>query len=235
MVLVHPYVYLVGDLLFGAVWLALFFLRKDLWRELLTMSVVGGLLAPGALIYLPDYWNPEHIVGDFPLGIEDFLFAFFIAGIGGVLYEVATRRVHTLCVCRRVPRRRIIGIIVAAIAVLGVSVYGFKMNSIYANYLAFGFLFAYILYFRRDLLWQSLASGTAVALLMFLFYQIWIVLYPGIIEHWWNLAEISGILIVGVPLEELLWGLSWGMAGGALYEYARGIGSVSPRVIHRRA
>lgn len=223
----HPYAYLVGDALFGAVWLVLFLWRKDLRRELITMSAVGGLLAPGALIYLPDYWNPDHIIGPSPLGVEDFLFAFFISGIGGVLYEAVVGKVHTLCECRRVSRRRIIGIIAAALLTLAVFVFGFKMNSIYANYLAFGVLFAYIIYFRLDLLWQSLASGVAVALLMFFFYQVWIALYPGIIEHWWQLENLSGALIVGVPLEEILWGFSWGIAGGALYEYARGISSIS--------
>lgn len=227
MISAHPYAYLVGDALFGVVWLALFFLRKDLWRELLAMSAIGGLLAPFALIYLPDYWNPDHIIGQFPLGIEDFLFAFFIGGIGSVLYEAMTGKMHTLCECRRVPRRRIVGIIAAALATAVVFVYGFKMNSIYANYLAFGLLFAYIISYRRDLFWQSLASGTAVALLMFFFYQVWIALYPGIIGHWWRLENISGILIAGVPLEEILWGFSWGMAGGALYEWTRGISSIS--------
>ena len=226
-ILDHQLAYLMGDILFGIVWLTLFILRKDLRREMWVMSAIGAILSPLALVYLPDYWYPEHITGPFMLGIEDFLFAFFIAGIGAVLYEVVTNRVHTLCECRRVPKKRIIGIIIMSVLVLLASLYGFKLNSIYANYLAFGFLFAYIIYFRRDLLWQSLVSGFMVALLMFIFYQVWITIYPGIIEHWWKLSNISGVLIFGVPFEEIIWGASWGMAGGSIYEYVRGIGTYS--------
>ena len=37
-----------------------------------------------------------------------------------------------------------------------------------------GAIFGFIIFFRRDLLWQSLMSGFMVGLLMFFFYQIWI-------------------------------------------------------------
>ena len=65
-------------------------------------------------------------------------------------------------------------------------------------------------------------SGLSVGILMFLFYKIWIALYPNIIQHWWKLENISGILILGVPLEEIIWGFSWGIVGGTIYEFVRG-------------
>jgi hypothetical protein len=84
----HPYAYLVGNLIFALAWLILFLARKDLRREMLTLSFIGSIFFPLALIYLPDYWYPDHIGGNYLIGIEDFLFAFLIAGIGAVLYEV---------------------------------------------------------------------------------------------------------------------------------------------------
>ncbi|MEK7596006.1 MAG: lycopene cyclase domain-containing protein [Patescibacteria group bacterium] len=220
----HPYAYLIGDLFFLAVWVALFFARKDLRREMLIMSVVGSLFAPLAFIYLPDYWYPDHIIGNSPIGIEDFLFAFVIAGIGATLYESIFGKTHALCECRKRGPRGILTIVIIASAVLIALPLFFGLNSIYSSYIAFGIIFVFIMYFRRDLLAQSLMSGALVTLLMLLFYQVWIVLYPGIIQHWWKLENISGILILGTPLEELVWGFSWGIVGGAVYEFARGVG-----------
>lgn len=225
---VHPYAYLVGDAIFVVVWLFLFLLRKDLRKEMLTMSVVGSIFAPLALIYLPDYWYPDHLLGNFPLGIEDYVFAGSIAGIGAVAYEAIFGRVHTLCECRKKDPRRLLGITGAAVVILLLLTLMFRLNSIYSSYVAFLLIFVYIMWLRRDLFWQAMASGVAVALVMLFFYQIWIYMYPGIIQHWWKLESISGILVLGVPLEEIIWGFSWGIVGGTVYEFARGIRAVRP-------
>ncbi len=220
----HPYAYLIGDFIFLSLWLLLFLIRKDLRREMIMMSVVGAIFAPAALIFLPDYWYPDHILGNFHLGIEDYLFAFAIAGIGGVIYEVTFGKTHTICECRKRSKKDLLIISSVAIAILLVLTLIFKLNSIYSNYAAFLAIFGFIIFFRKDLLWQSLISGFMVGFLMFLFYQVWIAIYPGIIQHWWKLQNISGILVFGVPLEEIIWGFSWGIAGGSLYEFMRGIG-----------
>lgn len=216
----HPYAYLFGDLFFVLVWLCLFWLRKDLRKEMLAMSIVGACVAPLAFVFLLDYWSPEYIVGGFPIRIEDFLFAFSIGGIGGVLYEVLLRKVHA-GVPQRSPRP-IAGAVVAAIAAGAGLIWLFRVNSIYANYASFLILFGCMVMARRDLLPHAVLNGLFVALLMFIFYQVWIPFHPGIIQHWWKLQNISGVLIAGVPLEELVWGFTWGLAGGIMYEFIRG-------------
>ena len=216
------YAYLVGVGIFSVIWFILFWFRKDLRREILSLSIIGGLLFPLALIFLPDYWNPEHIFSNL-LGIEDFLFAFTIAGIGAVLYEIIFKKIHTLCECRKKDPRSLLIIAIIAIFIFASLTFVFGVNSIYANYAAFLSIFFYFIYFRRDLFWQAIFSGVLVSILMFIFYQIWTRIYPGIIDKWWQLQNISGILIFGVPLEELMWGFTWGLVGGIAYEFMRGI------------
>lgn len=220
----HQFAYLVGSIIFLAVWLVFFFWRKELRREMLVMSFIAGFFTPLALIFLPDYWNPEHIAGKYPLGIEDYLFAFAIGGIAAVIYEATAGKTHTLCECRKRNPIDVAIIAVAAAVIMIIFTAIFGLNSIYSNYLSFLAIFGFVIYFRRDLLVQALMSGLMVGGLMFLFYQVWIWIYPGIIQHWWKLENISGILILGVPLEEILWGFGWGIAGGSIYEFARGMG-----------
>lgn len=42
---------------------------------------------------------------------------------------------------------------------------------------------------------------------------------PGYIEQVWNLPDLSGVLIAGIPLEELLFGFVFGMYWTGVYEH----------------
>lgn len=84
----YQYAYLIGNLsILLPVWSLLFYFRKDLQREMLGVSLFAGLAGPlSEFWYLQDYWRPETFTGTL-IGVEDFLFGFFIGGIGAVIYE----------------------------------------------------------------------------------------------------------------------------------------------------
>lgn len=44
-------------------------------------------------------------------------------------------------------------------------------------------------------------------------------LAPGYIEQVWNLRVLSGVIIYGLPLEELLFGFSFGLVWTGIYEH----------------
>ncbi|MBI4993723.1 hypothetical protein HZC33_02070 [Candidatus Wolfebacteria bacterium] len=223
----YPYAFLIGDLIFLGIWILLFWLRKDLRREMLAMSIICGALFPLALIHLADYWQPEHIIDFFNLhlGIEDFLFAFVIGGIGGVLHEALFGQIHKFYPTYFQKRnlKEMILLAFFSIFIVLLLTYGFNINSIYSSYVSFLIIFAYIIFFRKDLFQQAILGGISVGILMLIFYQIWTKMYPGIIESWWKLENLSGIFILNVPLEEILWGFSWGLVGSVIYEFAKGI------------
>ncbi|MBI3984343.1 MAG: hypothetical protein HY344_00160 [Candidatus Levybacteria bacterium] len=54
-----------------------------------------------------------------------------------------------------------------------------------------------------------------IASILLLF--VW--LFPGYVEAVWNLKAISGILIVGIPIEELLFAASLGAMWSSIYEH----------------
>ena len=54
-------------------------------------------------------------------------------------------------------------------------------------------------------------------------YILYTAIFPNIIEDWWKLENISGIIIFGAPIEELIWGFTWGFFIGPVYEFWRGI------------
>ena len=82
--------YFTGTMLLFLVWIALFFHKKQLQKEMLIMSILVAPMGPlSEILYFADYWHPEYLIPIFGVGIEDLLFAFFIGGIGSVIYEEA--------------------------------------------------------------------------------------------------------------------------------------------------
>jgi hypothetical protein len=221
------YAYLVGTCIFGIAWLPLFIYRKDLRREMLVMGTIIGLLAPlWAPWFLVDYWSPAYALW---FGIEDFLYGFFTGGIISVIYEEFYAK--RFSVRKLSNRNHILHIALIALATalafhIGVIT---GINSIYAAILSFIALFIGIAWYRSDLIVDGLVSGALFASVTFLFSLVYAALYPGIIEAWWHLGNLSGVLVEGTPLEELLWAFCMGMAGGPLYEF------VSRRRIVRRS
>ena len=221
----YQYAYLLGNLLIlFPLWLFLFLHRKDLRKEILIVSLLIGIGGPlSELWYLRDYWRPETFNG-WPIGIEDFLFGFFIGGIASSIYEEIFGKHHS----KRVNRKHhwswfIIPVVALSVFVLNLLIFVFGVNSIYASISIFIALTLLILYFRHDLLVDSLMSGLLVGAIMFFGYLIFLTIFPEAIHQWWILQNISGILILGVPIEELLWAFGWGMVGGPMYEFFAGL------------
>ncbi|HEV3245136.1 MAG TPA: lycopene cyclase domain-containing protein [Candidatus Paceibacterota bacterium] len=220
--MIPSYAYLIGDSILLFVWLVLFALRKDLRVQMIAMSLIVAPMGPlSELFYLRDYWDPR-LIGGFRLGFEDLLFAFAIGGIAAVIYEeIFMRREKRAKVSR--PRHWIMGSACFALAWMLLGVFAFHINSIYvsiSDLLAIGIA---MLAVRRDLIGDAVLSGLSVCVLLFVFDFTFLHLFPGVIQAWWQLRNLSGVLIAGVPLEELMWGFGWGFVAGPSYEFLLGL------------
>jgi hypothetical protein len=217
----YQYAYLLGDLLIlFPIWL-IFFLRKpDLRTNILTMSFLFGIFGPiSEFWYLQDYWHPQTFTGTH-VGIEDFLFGFLLGGIASVLYlELFNKHIS-----KQKNKDHHIRFLLSfvAIFIFLISFYIFGVNSIYASIIVFLSLALLIYFFRPDLFVDSLMSGIFLGLTMFLSYILFLYFFPDAIHKWWFLGNISGILILGIPLEELLWAFSFGLVAGPTYEFVKG-------------
>src|SRR3989344_6909047 len=212
------YAYLLGCTIFVSIWLLLYILRKDLRKEMLTMSLLVAPLGPlSQLLYLRDYWKPQLFNG-WVVGIEDLLFAFAIGGITSVIYEEIFGKRYIKGHTKKHFYLMLLFALLGLIWMLVGNLY-LKYNSIYVSIVAFIFLGVLILFFRKDLFFDAFWSGIIVGSLMFLFYMFFSAIFPEVIQKWWLLKNISGILVYGAPLEELMWGFGWGFFAGPAYEF----------------
>jgi len=219
---VSKYSYLVGNLFFLLIWLILFFRTKYFKHQLLVISIFAIPLGPlSELMYRIDYWRPKLITGNI-VGIEDTLFAFCIAGIGFGLYKIIFNLKYSNQKTKAYPILALILVILTIIGMVINSVFSW-MNSIYFSSLCFLIGASIIFILRKDLIKLALINGALVAALMFIFYFTFLIpLYPKVFETTWLLKNISQIFIFGVPIEELLWGFSWGILAGCIYEFYKG-------------
>jgi len=220
----YHYVWLIWSGVFLLPWIALFLTvpkyRRVMWRTSWATSLFG-VTEP---IFVPEYWNPPSL---FDLAqrtgfdIESFIFCFAIGGIGAVLYNALTKqdlvpmsgaeKGHSL---HRFHRVALLTPFVAF-----VPLYLMPWNSIYPSIICLVLGAIAAVSCRPDLKVKTFVGG----FLFLVFYALFMLglrlSAPGFIEQVWNLPALSGGLIYGIPLEELLFGFAFGLYWTGVYEH----------------
>lgn len=69
-------------------------------------------------------------------------------------------------------------------------------------------------------MWRRTVVGAAIFTLIYLAYFLTLVMaHPGYVAAVWNLEALSGRLVLGIPIEELLFAASLGAAWSGFYEH----------------
>ena len=220
-----PYAYLVLSLaLFGA-WIVLAAVRSDIRREMVRVSVGTMVLGLTEPLFVPEYWNPPTL-GDLArrtgFDLESLLFSFAIGGIVFSAYHVLFGEApsESLTHERGHPRHRYHTLAILFAPVGFVVLWALTtLNPIYAAAIALVGGFFATLYCRPDLWRKMLASGGLFFLLYFVVFALFNLAFPGYVLAVWNLTAVSGLLLWGVPLEELLFAFTFGLYWSSLYEH----------------
>ena len=79
-----------------------------------------------------------------------------------------------------------------------------------------------VLFARPDLLRAALVTGVAGTVLAIPVYLAIEFAFPGSIAATWDLPHLSGVLLLGIPIEDLLWYLYTAALWGTYYKFATG-------------
>jgi hypothetical protein len=212
-----PYAYLALSSALFVAWLGLAAVRRDIRREMVRVSIGTMFLGLTEPLFVPEYWNPPTL-GDLArrtgFDLESVLFSFAIGGIvfaayhvlfaGGPSESVAHERGDTR------HRYHVLALLSAPIAFI-VLLALTTLNPIYAAIIALVAGFFATLYCRPDLGRKMLGSGVLFLLLYFVVFALFNLAFPGYVAAVWNLRALSGLLLWGVPLEELLFAFTFGL------------------------
>ncbi len=215
----YEYAYLIGDLILAIAWLYLYLSRKDLRHQQMLVSVGCAPLALSQYFFYQDYWRPEYLIsfhlGQSVFGIEDFFFAFFIGGIGSVLYEVLFHKRHK---CGK-PRTKAAWFVVCMVAVLFCVFFKLGLVTIWANTLSLIIGATVMVLIDRDLRMDCVVSAACMFFFIVGLYEVWLWLFPDLIARFWVGSDLSGIGLLGIPIEELTWFTSWALFVSIGYEF----------------
>lgn len=223
------YAWLIWSLILLAVWLVVYFSLKSRQsrKEMLTVSWWTSLLGLAEPIFVPVYWTPPSI---FDLAqktgfdIESLIFAFGIGGLAVIIYEKIFHTKHEkISRAERHHRRHkyhLLALFSTPIIFLLLFVFT-DLNPIYSTIIALigGGLFAW--YCRPDLKKKMIVSAFIFLAIYFLYFLTLIAVFPDYVEQVWNFSSISGILILGIPLEELMFAFSLGFLWSSIYEHIK--------------
>ena len=220
----EDYLWLTWSVAFLVPWIALYAAfpaqrRVMRWASLYTMPF--GLTEP---LFVPEYWSPPSL---FDLArttgfdIESLIFCFGIGGIGAVLYNVLTgKQIAPMDPKEKhQPLHRHHHKALAVPFVVFPILYFLPWNPIYPGIAAMLIGAVANILCRPDLKLKTWIGG-----LVFLVYYAVLLLAlewsaPGYIERVWNLEALTGIRILGLPIEEILFAIAFGMYWSGVYEH----------------
>jgi len=219
--------WLIFSLILMGIWIIIFIFRKSIRKEMFWVSLLTmpfGLTEP---FFVPEYWNPPSLFNlavKTGFDIESLIFCFAIGGIGSVIYEVIFKSSHKKMNSKERHHQRhkyhLLSLFSPVVVFLPLFLFT-ELNPIYSASLAMfvGGLSAMMC--RPDLKKKIIFGGILFLLLYFVFFLLFNNIYPYAIETFWNLSALSGILILKVPLEELIFAFTFGMLWSSVYEHIR--------------
>ena len=220
----YHYVWLVWASAFLVPWLGLYLANPALRRVMQRTSLATALFGLTEPIFVPAYWNPPSL---FELAqrtrfdIESIIFSFAIGGIGAVAYGAVTRA-HLVRMpggVRHEPWHRFHRAALLLPPAVFVPLALLPWNPIYPAMASLALGGAAAVACRPRLAGKTLAGGLLFAALYAVFMLGLSLSAPGYIGQVWNLAALSGGVIGGIPVEELLFGAAFGLYWTSVFEH----------------
>ena len=208
------YVYLWGVCVYVTLWVIFFLVRRDLRKKIFFSSMLAMPLGISEMLFIPDYWIPrfQTISISKELFLESFPFCFFFGGVTSVIYQFFFRK--------KLFKTREVNPFISLIAPILFSTYFLKifaMNVIYYACLSMLTSACATLFLLNGIRKDVLSSAFMNTVVYFIFFLVFWHVFPELPASY-QLKNLIGIQILGVPVEEICWAFSFSLYWTPLYE-----------------
>lgn len=220
----HQYVWLVWALLFLMPWATIFYAFPRYRSTMWSVSLVTALFGLTEPLFVPEYWNPPtlfNLAQRTGFDLESLIFCFGIGGVGSVLYSVITHH-HEIPMSaseKHLPLHRHHYKALASPFITFALLYFLPWNPIYPSITAMAIGAIATVACRPDLKTKIWVGGLLFLGYYIAFFMLLETTAPGYTVHVWNLSALTGILLFGIPLEELLFAFTFGLYWSGVYEH----------------
>jgi len=202
------YIYLTLSLillLIAAIWYSLF---ADQRRTMLISALMSAPWAFASIVFVPNYWNPVRVV-HFLVGPEDIIFSF---SNGIIVWAIAVAplrgKISINFTFRRMLKRAFLLSLLSFSITMSLWFLGLKIMT--AVFISLTVTTA-ILFLLLHRIFRILCIRGAIgfSILYGILTGVSFSLFPHFLEQW-NLANLSGMSIFNVPIEEIIWAFGFG-------------------------
>jgi hypothetical protein len=232
----YKYSYFVGALLFLAAWMALYAFRPAYRAQMLWGSLLSSPFALTGFLFIPQYWNPPslwNLDARFGISIEDVIWSASVGGIAAVASEIVfnERLVRSRSISPVVKKgeERWVPLVIIVVSFLVLHALA-PQKSIYDMIVAFFLGVATVAYLRHDLISRMLRGAVVFTVFYVLLFAYFIALFPEFVSRFYNVKNLLGRYLLGIPVEEVMFAYSGGMVWCVIYEYMQSyrLASVRP-------
>lgn len=219
------FAWLIWSILILGLWGLVYWRKPDFRKEMLQISWVTMLFGLTEPLFVPEYWAPPSLfdlANKTGFDIESLLFSFAIGGLGVVLY----RLVYPMSISPMIDSDKLHGrhqlhriILFLPAAIFTVLLVFTSLNPIYSGVIALFLGAVATLFCRPDLKAKIWIGGLLFTGLYFVYFGSLLLVFPSYVDAYWNLADLTGIKLAGIPMEELMFAFSFGMYWSGLYEH----------------
>lgn len=205
------YNFLILTLLFWIPGVLIYLARLDLRRVIHLMVAFSLPFAATEWLFYPEYWEPVFLfdlINVLGFGIEDILFVTGLAAFTSTVYAFTfgkTLEIKTVRWNRVALVFTTTGGLVACLTWLG-------MPIIYASLCISVGISSSILWARRDLIRAGIMGSLLSTAIYFGICLFFGVLFPQVFHITWHTEAFLNIFVLGIPLEEVLYGATCGLA-----------------------
>lgn len=174
-------------------------------------------------LFYPSYWEPTFLFGladKIGFGIEDVLFVIGLAAFTSTAYAFFFRKTYQL-----VGTNELKAVIQRCLSVLGVTfllVILLTILNVPMIYGSVGIMIGmsvFICFRRTDLLLPSFLGGFISLGIYTFLCLVLLTLIPDIFNMVWHTEKFLNVFVLGIPLEEYLYGFAAGITATAFYPY----------------
>lgn len=219
------YGYLISALTSAFFWSVIYFTRKDLRKQ---MTITGLLFLPFFLLdkmLIPNYWQPRVLFDLYDkvgFSLESILFMFTASGLFATLYEFVTQSKEKSAIKVNTSKRTLIFVAYIYSTFIILTNIGLGVHLL-SSLIPFVVIIVFITIQRHDLFKPIIVSSILGLGLYFTSLLVFSYFLPNFFTDTYNSENIWGIFILGIPLEEILWGLYYPALMACAYEYLFGI------------
>ncbi len=218
----YRYSYLLMTIIFLLVWVLIYLKRRDLRYGLLFVSPIVGALSVAAAYFFwtVDWWRPPTFTYT-RVGLEDFLLGFTNGGLAVSIYGfISGRRL-----LRTFKKHNSVGLLLLILfgVLMSVLFWGFHITSFWSCTISLLLLGLVLIILKPSLFFSSLVNSVLMIIIVLPFYFTVNILFPNAVANIYQFKTLSNILIIGIPIEELIFYALFGFVTPAYFRYWKGL------------